>query len=102
LNHAEDGKYRDKFHDWLRAELEKRSSGQYFDSLFGLDSDEKWNAFELEFRNYVVQALRKDSKDYKDRNDTVNVKYRTDFERACEEGARKAAEGTAAQPESKK
>lgn len=83
LNHGEGGKYRERFDKWLRAELEKRSSGEYFDQLFGLDTDEKWDAFELEFQRYVIKSLRRDTKDVREKRDRVYEKYQKEFEEAC-------------------
>jgi hypothetical protein len=76
-------KYRDQFHQWLNAELEKRASGDYFDKLFKLDSDEKWKAFELEFQNYVTLDIRRDVKDVAELRDRVFDKYMKQFEDAC-------------------
>jgi hypothetical protein len=97
LNHFDNGKYRDKFNEWLRAELEKRSSGEYFDTLFGLDTDEKWDAFELDFQRYVHKTLRKDVKDFVNRSDRVFEKYQKDFESACAVNEKKEAEKKAAE-----
>ncbi|MFN0205686.1 MAG: hypothetical protein ACKVS6_05175 [Planctomycetota bacterium] len=75
-------KYRDQFHEWLSAELETRASGELFDKLFKLDTDEKWREFELEFQNYITLDLRRDTNDAADLKDRVFEKYSKLFEEA--------------------
>ncbi|MBI3818945.1 MAG: hypothetical protein HY286_09675 [Planctomycetes bacterium] len=81
LQHADNGKYRDRFHKWFDAELTKKASGQYFDELFGLDTDEKWSAFELEFQDWLCITMRQDFNHVAD--DKINNKYMKEFDEAC-------------------
>lgn len=85
LQHAEKGKYRAQFNEWLRAELSKKASPKEFERIFGLDTDEAWEAFESEFQDYIVFGMRTDMRKVKAKDDSVFDKYRKDFEAACAE-----------------
>ena len=84
LQHYDNGKYRDGFNKWFQAELDKQSSPEVFEKIFGLDSDEKWQAFDLEFQNYLCVTLRKEGKKIVAKDPKFFEKYQKDFEAACE------------------
>ena len=83
LQHAENAKYRPRFDDWLRAEVEGKGSPELFEKIFGLDTDEKWDALELAFENYVAFPLRRDAKKISMKDGTILTKIRGDFDAAC-------------------
>ncbi|MBL8696507.1 MAG: hypothetical protein JNJ88_20590 [Planctomycetes bacterium] len=89
LQHYEEGKYRKQFHDWLKSELNKHSGempGAMFEKIFGLDSDDKWSDFQLEFQEHCVSTLRPDQKKRIRRDTKLMEKYRKSFEEAVGQG----------------
>jgi hypothetical protein len=83
LQHAENAKYRPRFDEWLRAEVEGEGSPEFFKKIFGLDTEEKWDALELAFENYVAFPLRVDARKISIKDDKVLAKIRGDFDAAC-------------------
>ncbi|MBI3817484.1 MAG: hypothetical protein HY286_02245 [Planctomycetes bacterium] len=78
LQHAQNGRYRDRFHQLLTLEFNKQSNGAAFDKLFGLAPDEAWARFETEFQDYLFLTIRRDFIDM--RGDKTQEKYLKEFE----------------------
>lgn len=91
LQHAEEGKYRDQFHKWFQLELEKKSSAEDFEQIFGLTTNDKWKAFEADFQNWLTLTMRRDFKDASELKYSLYEKYQKQFEAAIAAGAKKPA-----------
>lgn len=82
LQHYDNGKYRKQFHKWLELELTKQSSGEAFDKLLGLDSDEKWKEFEQNFQDWLCLTMRRDFAGASTLEPKMFKKYMKEFEDA--------------------
>ena len=59
LNHADGGKYVDRFDDYFKAETAGSGHWGKFGELMGLESDDDWQKFDERFKTWTMTSLRK-------------------------------------------